>query len=283
MKASGSSSSLQYSVVEANSPWSFAHRFDQMAPREVEEARHHLQKLTIGSASDTTTGDADVDLPSASNTRVPKRSHSVFASGSVSAPARLTIPLPDVEYVQPEDNKRRKFFTIAPALLQPEAPPASAPSFTFTFTSTSTPTHSPALAPAPIFLSQPPPAAENPQPPPAPENPQPPPAPEAPQPPPAPEDPQPPPAPEDPQPPPPGNHRRRGRRHPCDYCHKTFSRKQDRDRHTTTSCNASPRRETVECPECGSILSRLDAAQRHWRQHENPKCPTPEWASSRRS
>jgi len=37
----------------------------------------------------------------------------------------------------------------------------------------------------------------------------------------------------------------------------------------------------VDCPECGAILSRLDAAQRHWRGHENPTCPTPEWVSSR--
>jgi len=239
MKASGSSSSLQYSVVEANTPWSFEHGFDQMAPREVEEARHHLQKLTIGSAPDAATGNADVDLPSASNARVPKRGHSVFTSGSVSAPARPTIPLPDVEYVQLEDKKRRKFLATAPAL--PQAPASAS-------ASTSTP------APSPTFPS---PASRRPQ-------------------------------------RRRGNRRRgggatrgtrkkaQGERFPCAYCVKTFTRKQDRDRHSRTACNASPLREAVVCPECHTALSRVDAVQRHWRQHENPTCPTPGWALSRR-
>jgi hypothetical protein len=241
-QASSSSSSRQHSVVETSAPGPFAHGIDQKASHEVEEARHHfLQPITNvnGSTSDAATGNADVDLRSASNTHALKRSHSVIATGS--APARLTTPLPDVEYIQPEDDKRRKFLAIAPA-----PPPASASASTFT------------SAPAPPFPSPSPsistPASGRPQR-------------RA------------------------GNRRRggctktgknaRGKRHPCEYCGKTFSRLQDQHRHTTTSCNASPLRSTVDCPECGSILSRLDAAQRHWRQHENPTCPTPDWVSCR--
>lgn len=250
-QASGSSSSRRHSVVEETSaPGAFAHGADQKATREVEEAGHHFPPPIItfnGSTSDATTGNADVDPPvrSASNTRVLKRSHSAIGTGS--APARLTTPLPDVDYVhvQPEDDKRRKFLAIAPA-----PPPASAFAFASTSTSTS--------APAPPFTSPSSsistPASGRPQ-------------------------------------RRPGNRRRgggtktgknaRGKRHPCEYCPKTFSRLQDQHRHSTTSCSASPLRSTVVCPECGSILSRLDAAQRHWRGHENPTCPTPDWVSYR--
>jgi len=70
----------------------------------------------------------------------------------------------------------------------------------------------------------------------------------------------------------------RAKRTPCEYCTKTFSRVQDAERHIATSCTANPDKMGVECPECGSVLSRLDAAQRHWRGHENPSCEPPEWA-----
>lgn len=81
-------------------------------------------------------------------------------------------------------------------------------------------------------------------------------------------------------------HRRPGRRPgptrtkrtPCEYCPKTFTRMQDAQRHSATSCAANPDKAGVECPACGSVLSRLDAAQRHWRGHENPECEAPEWA-----
>lgn len=70
----------------------------------------------------------------------------------------------------------------------------------------------------------------------------------------------------------------RTKRTPCEYCAKTFSRVQDAQRHVATSCAASPDKSGIECPECGSVLSRLDAAQRHWRGHENPSCEAPDWA-----
>jgi Zinc finger, C2H2 type len=69
----------------------------------------------------------------------------------------------------------------------------------------------------------------------------------------------------------------RAKRTPCEYCKKTFSRVQDAQRHMTTSCAASEEKMGVECPECNAVLSRLDAAQRHWRGHENPTCPPPAW------
>lgn len=254
-QANSSSSSRRNSVVETGAPaGSFAHGIDQKVTREDEEAGRHSPQPIINvngsSTSDATPGNADVDLRggSALNTRALKRSHSVIATGS--APARLTVPLPDVEYVQPEDDKRRKFLAIAPA--PSESPsPASAPACT------------PTSAPAPTFpspsasdsVSTPAPASGKPQ-------------------------------------RRTGNRRRgggtgtrknaRGKRHPCTFCDKTFSRLQDQQRHCTTSCNASPHRLTVDCPECGAILSRVDAAQRHWRQHENPTCPTPDWVSTGR-
>ncbi|KAH9978384.1 hypothetical protein BJV74DRAFT_859541, partial [Russula compacta] len=70
----------------------------------------------------------------------------------------------------------------------------------------------------------------------------------------------------------------RVRRTPCEFCAKTFARIQDAQRHMATSCSANPDKMGVECPECHSVLSRLDAAQRHWRGHENPTCETPAWA-----
>ncbi|KAN0116238.1 hypothetical protein V8E52_006063 [Russula decolorans] len=82
-----------------------------------------------------------VDLRSASTTRALKRSHSVIATGS--APARLTIPLPNVEYVQPEDDQGRKLLAIAPA-----PSPAFASASMSTSTSTSTPSPVPTF-PAP--------------------------------------------------------------------------------------------------------------------------------------
>ena len=250
-QASFNSSSRRHSAVEASVPESFAHGIHQKAAREDEEAGHHSPQPIMnvnGFTSDVATGNANVDLHTASNTRPLKRRHSVIATGS--APPRLTIPLPDLEHVQPEDDKRRKFLAIAPA---PSPTSASASASASTSTTAS---------PAPIFPSPSPsafiptPASEKPQ-------------------------------------RRPGNRRRgggttrstgknaRGKRHPCEYCGKTFSRLQDQQRHSTTSCDASPIRSTVECPECKAILSRLDAAQRHWRGHENPSCPAPEWASGR--
>jgi hypothetical protein len=247
-QASSSSSSRQQSVVQASVPGSFAYGIDQKATREDEEAGHHFPQPIMNvnrSTSDAAqaTGNADVDLRR-SNTRALKRSHSEVATGS--APARLTIPLPDVEYFQPEDEKRRKFLAIAPA---------PAPSPTSASASTPTPTPSPAPTfPSSASVSTPASGRSQRR---------------------------------------PGNRRRgggttrstgknaRGKRHPCEYCGKTFSRLQDQQRHSTTSCEASPHRSTVDCPECGAILSRLDAAQRHWRGHENPTCPTPDWVSGR--
>lgn len=71
---------------------------------------------------------------------------------------------------------------------------------------------------------------------------------------------------------------RRVKRTPCEFCTKTFSRMQDAQRHMATTCTANPDKTGVECPECHSVLSRLDAAQRHWRGHENPTCEPPAWA-----
>lgn len=248
LQASSISSSRRHSVVETSAPVSFARGIIQKATREDEEVSYDRVPQPIinlnGCASDASTGNADVDLRSAPNTRVLKRSHSVIGS----APARLTAPLPDVESVRPEEDKRRKFLAIAPA---PAPSPAAA--------STSTPS-TPTSAPAPTFSSLPASIST--------------------------------PASGGRPPRRPGNRRRggggtstgknaRGKRHPCKYCGKTFSRLQDQQRHSTTACDASPHRSTVDCPECGAILSRLDAAQRHWRGHENPTCPTPEWVSGR--
>jgi uncharacterized Zn-finger protein len=69
----------------------------------------------------------------------------------------------------------------------------------------------------------------------------------------------------------------RPKRTTCLYCTQTFSRPQDAQRHIATSCNASPNKMGVVCPECHQVLSRTDAAKRHWRQHENPTCAPPEW------
>jgi hypothetical protein len=74
-----------------------------------------------------------------------------------------------------------------------------------------------------------------------------------------------------------GGRTTRAKRTPCEFCGKTFSRVQDAQRHITTSCAASPEKAGVECPECNAVLSRLDAAQRHWRGHENPTSPRPAW------
>ncbi|KAI0299491.1 hypothetical protein BC826DRAFT_34644 [Russula brevipes] len=71
----------------------------------------------------------------------------------------------------------------------------------------------------------------------------------------------------------------RAKRTPCNFCPKTFSRMQDAQRHMDTSCMQNPEKQGVQCPECGAVLSRLDAAQRHWRGHENPSCEAPEWAN----
>ena len=231
---------------------SFGYAIVQKTMREDGEAGYHFPQPIIinvkGSASDhaAATGNADVDLRSAANTRrVLKRRHSLIATGS--ATARLTTPPPDVE-----DDKRRKLLPIAPAPL-----PASSSSSTRTSTPTSIPAPAPAPTPTAVPTSAPPAPGGRPQRRPV-------------------------------------NGRRgasasgartsknlRGKRYPCDYCPKTFSRMQDQHRHTTTSCNASPNRSTVDCPECGAILSRLDAAQRHWRGHENPSCETPDWVSGR--
>lgn len=235
-----------HSVVETSAPGSFAHGIVQKATREGEVGHDRVPQQVInlnGSTSDASTGNADVDLCSAPITRVLKRSRSVTAMGS--APARLTAPLPDVESV-PEEDKRRKFLAIAP-VPSPTAASASTPS-------TPTPAPAPTFPSSPASISTPASGGRPPR--------------------------------------RPGNRRRgggsksagknpRGKRHPCRYCNKTFSRLQDQQRHSTTACDASPHRSTVDCPECGSILSRLDAAQRHWRGHENPTCPTPEWVSGR--
>lgn len=241
---------LPYSVEETSAPVPFARGIGQKATREDEEAAYYFPQPIINasrpaSTSETATGNADVDpRGSASSTRVLKRTHSAMATGS--APARLSTPLPDL---QPEEDKRRKFLAILPA-----PPPVSA--------SGSTATSTPIFAPAPTFPSPTSTSTSTP-------------------------------ASGKPQRRTGGNRRRgggssssggrnaRGKRHPCEYCNKTFSRLQDQQRHSTTSCNASPHKATVECPECGAILSRMDAAQRHWRNHENPKCATPDWVSSR--
>ena len=240
-QANSSSSTRPHSVEETNAPGSFAHGIDQKATREDEEAGYHFPQPIASvncSTSEAATGNADIDLRNALNTRVLKRPRSVIEIGS--APARLTIPLPDVQL---EDDERRKFLAIAPAPL-----PAS---------SSSTTISTPISAPAPTFPSPSTPAST----PAASGRPQ----------------------------RRPGNRRRGGgkgpgkntRKHPCEYCGKTFTRLQDQQRHIMTSCNASPHKSTVDCPECGAILSRMDAAQRHWRNHENPTCETPAWVSSR--
>ena len=235
-QAVGSPFTHPLSVVETSAS---KHGIDQKAKQEHDEeaARPFPQPIISAKRcnSEAATGNADVALRSAPNPRVLKRTHSAIGIASGSAPARLTIPLPDV---QPEEDKRRKFQAIAPA------PPP---------TSTSVSASTPVSAPAPTFPSTPVST----------------------------------PAPGKPQRRS-GNRRRGGGtgknsrvKHPCKYCPKTFTRLQDQQRHITTSCNASPEKKTVPCPECGSILSRVDAAQRHWRSHANPKCETPEWVSSR--
>ncbi|KAH9073554.1 hypothetical protein EDB83DRAFT_2672875 [Lactarius deliciosus] len=70
----------------------------------------------------------------------------------------------------------------------------------------------------------------------------------------------------------------RAKRTKCEFCPRTFSRAQDAQRHAVASCAENPDREGVRCPECGEVLSRQDSAQRHWRGHENPQCEAPEWA-----
>ena len=57
-----------------------------------------------------------------------------------------------------------------------------------------------------------------------------------------------------------------------------FSRMQDAQHHIATSCMANLDKMGMQCPECGSMLSRLDLAQRHWRGHENRSCEAPERA-----
>ncbi|KAI0265611.1 hypothetical protein BC834DRAFT_969992 [Gloeopeniophorella convolvens] len=75
-----------------------------------------------------------------------------------------------------------------------------------------------------------------------------------------------------------GSTKARVKRTGCEFCGKTFTRLQDAYRHAQMSCKDNPAKEGgIECPECGSVLSRLDAAQRHWRGHENPRAPVPEW------
>ena len=76
--------------------------------------------------------------------------------------------------------------------------------------------------------------------------------------------------------------RRAGRapRTQCEYCPKDFSRAQDAQRHATMSCPENPNREGVRCPECGEVLSRIDSAQRHWRNHKNPQCEPPTWVNT---
>jgi hypothetical protein len=237
-----------HSVVETTAPGSFAHGIDQKATREDEEAGYHFPSQPIinpnhsTSPSEAATGNADVDLRGSAS-----NTHVLKRTYSAmtigSAPARLTTPLPDI---QPEEDKRRKFLAILPA-----PPPAPA------HASGSTPT--PIFGPAPSFPSptlKSTPASGKPQ-------------------------------------RRTGNRRRggstsstgknaRGKRHPCEYCNQIFTRLQDRDRHIMRSCSASPHKAAVVCPECGAILSRKDAAQRHYRNHENPKCATPEWVSSGR-
>jgi C2H2 type zinc finger protein len=205
------------SVMETSVP-PLAKGIDQNATRKDEEAGQYIP---------------------ASNTRarVLKRRSSVFANGS--SPARLKTPVPDVEYAQSDDNRRRKFLAIAPAPTSASAP-------------ASTPTPTPVPVPAPAAPISTPASARPPR--------------------------------------RPGNRRRGGgttgrarkkERHPCRVCKKTFSRSQDLERHIRTSCTSSNQRATVVCPECHSVLSRMDAAQRHWRAHQNPTCPPPDWVSSR--
>lgn len=263
-EARTSSSFRRHSVVETSAPV-----IGQKATPYVPQP---IIRVNGGDGGNAATGNADasVDLHTMSNVRMLKRSrssHSTIATTG-SAPARLTV-LPDIE--QPYQS--RKFLAIAPA--PPFAP--RSPSPTPSASSTSTSTLAPRVrAPAPAFPSPSPSPCSSPSPSPSPSPP--------------------------PSAPASGKPRRttgtgtrrrgggtktkataggRSKRHPCEYCPKTFSRLQDQQRHSSTSCNASPNRATVVCPECGSVLSRLDAAQRHWRGHENPSCAPPEWVSSR--
>jgi hypothetical protein len=263
-QARSSSSFRRHSIVETSAPVISQKTTTHYVPQPI-------IKVNGGDGGDAATGNADVDLRTMSNVRMLKRSRSAIATTG-SAPACLTVPLPDVEqHVQPYQS--RKFLAIAPApplASRTPSPTPSAPS-----TSTSTSTLAPRVrVPAPAFPSSPSPSPSS-SPSPF--------------------------TPAAPEPAPAGRPRRttrrrgggggtrtraaaaagRARRYPCEYCPKTFSRLQDQQRHSTTSCDASPHRETVSCPECGAILSRLDAAQRHWRGHENPSCEPPEWVSGR--
>ena len=194
---------------------------------------------------------------SVSEDRMRKRSYSEIEPPPT--PSLLTVSLPGTEDEEPGDEYvSRKFLAIAPA------PPPASPTGSSASSSASTPT----LAPAPIMpVRAPAPATPTPTPSSAPATAS------------------------GGKPRRTNNRRRAGgggaaasrakRRYPCDYCPKSFTRQQDQERHCTTSCDASPRRSTVNCPECGAILSRRDAAQRHWRGHENPSCAPPEWVSGR--
>jgi len=255
-------SSSQCTIAAAASAAPFAHAIGQNATHEEEETNYYYVPQPINDVTTTTTitGNADVVVVVdhhlrriLSNSRVPKRSRDVVATGS--APARLAVPLPEVERAQlPGDDSeyyRRKFLAIAPA---PESPLASGSG---SGSGSSTPTPTPTSTPLPVPVS----------------------------------------APSTPAPVKPrrANRRRaagsssssttttrRTKRFPCEYnCGKTFSRLQDQQRHSVSACDASPTRATVVCPECRSVLSRLDAAQRHWRGHENPTCAAPDWVSSR--
>lgn len=233
---------------------------DQEAKPKNEEAICVPQPIIRVNGGDaTTTGNADGDRGSSvSEDRMRKRSRSDFETPPT--PALLTVSLPGIGKEEPGDEYVScKFLAIAPA------PPPASPTDSSASSSASTPT----LTPAPIMPVRAP-------------------------------------APASPAPssasafasasasgrkPRRTNNRRRAgggaaasrakRRYQCEYCPKTFSRQQDQERHSTTSCDASPHRSTVNCPECGAILSRRDAAQRHWRGHENPSCAPPEWVSGR--
>lgn len=265
-QARSSSSFRRHSVAETSAPV-----IGQKATPYVPQP---IIKVNGGDGGNAATGNAD-GVDQSTNVRMLKRSrtsHSTIATTG-SAPARLTV-LPDVE----QSYQSRKFLAIAPAPPLAARSPSPTPSASSTSTST--------LAPRVRVPAQ---AYPPPSPSPSPSSPL-----------------SPPPSPFTPaalpEPAAAGNPRRtvtrrrggggartrtgaagaRARpRHPCEYCPKTFSRLQDQQRHSSTSCDASPNRATVDCPECGQILSRLDAAQRHWRGHENPSCEPPEWVSSR--
>jgi hypothetical protein len=242
-QASSSSSTHPHSAAETGAPESFAHGIGQKATREDEEAGYHFpQPISINVNSSTSeAATGNADVDLRGSASNTRVLKRTHSVIGIGSAPALLTT--PLPDVQPEDEKRRKFLAIAPA-----PPPASA--------SASKSTSTPIFAPAPTFPSPTSTPASTGKPPRR-----------------------------------TGKGRRnggtssgknpRGKRHPCEYCGKTFTRLQDQHRHTTTSCNASPLKSTVDCPECGAILSRLDAAQRHWRNHENPKCETPEWVSSR--